>query len=248
MTTNAAATEPRRLPGGFRERGAQVTRLESFVDAAFAFAVTLLVISLDTIPDTIPGLISALKGVPAFAVSFLQLAMFWQAHVTWSRRYGLDDTRSTVLSLVLVFLALVYVYPLKILFGSFFSWITNGWIPWQIRISSFGDIIDMFVVYGIAFATLSACMTALYAHAMRQRATIGLSPEEVATTAGYIAAWGWGIVTAACSVIAALLMPSNPPFWMGGLPGMMYFLMNLTGVVTRVFERRTRARQATGWR
>lgn len=248
MTTNAAATEPRRLADGFLERGAQVTRLESFVDAAFAFAVTLLVISLDTIPDSIPGLMKALKGVPAFAVSFLQIALFWQAHVIWSRRYGLDDTRSMVLSLLLVFLALVYVYPLKILFGTFFSWVTNGWIPWQVRVSSFRDIVNMFVIYGLAFATLSACMMALYAHAMRQRAVIGLSPDEVVTTAGYIAAWGWAIVVATCSITAALLMPSNPPFWMGGLPGMMYFLMNLTGVVTRVFERRMRARQAAGFR
>ena len=30
----------RRMPDGFLERGEQVTRLEAFVDAAFAFAVT----------------------------------------------------------------------------------------------------------------------------------------------------------------------------------------------------------------
>jgi hypothetical protein len=38
----AAAQEP----GGFRLRGREVTRLESFSDAVFAFAVTLLVVSL----------------------------------------------------------------------------------------------------------------------------------------------------------------------------------------------------------
>lgn len=246
MNTDTAPTPPRRLPGGFLERGAQVTRLESFVDAAFAFSVTLLVISLDSIPKSIPELIAALKGVPAFAVSFLQIAMFWQAHVIWSRRYGLDDTRSMVLSLLLVFLALVYVYPLKILFGTFFSWITNGWIPWQVTISSFGEIVDMFVIYGVAFATLSACMMALYVHAWRQRAVIGLSQDEAIATAGYVAAWGWAMVVAACSILAALLMPARPPFWMGGLPGMLYFLMNLTGVVSSVVERRMRARQSPG--
>ena len=60
-------SELRRMPDGFLERGAQVTRLEAFVDAAFAFAVTLLVISLDAIPDSIPALMVAMKGVPAFA-------------------------------------------------------------------------------------------------------------------------------------------------------------------------------------
>jgi uncharacterized membrane protein len=32
---------------GFRLRGAEVTRLESFSDALFGFALTLLVVSLD---------------------------------------------------------------------------------------------------------------------------------------------------------------------------------------------------------
>ena len=39
-----------------------MTRLEAFVDAAFAFAVTLLVISLDAIPNSIPALLEAMKG------------------------------------------------------------------------------------------------------------------------------------------------------------------------------------------
>ncbi len=34
---------------GFRQRGMQMTRLETFTDAAFAFAVTLLVISVDDV-------------------------------------------------------------------------------------------------------------------------------------------------------------------------------------------------------
>src|SRR6185503_7472521 len=95
-----------RRPDGFLERGASVTRLEAFVDAAFAFAVTLLVISLDHIPDSIPAMLDALKGTPAFAASFAQIAMFWLAHETWSRRFGLDDDRSSRLSLLLVFLVL----------------------------------------------------------------------------------------------------------------------------------------------
>jgi uncharacterized membrane protein len=248
VSTAAAAVEPRRLPGGFRDRGAQVTRLEAFVDAAFAFSVTLLVISLDAIPASIPALIDALKGVPAFAMSFLQIALFWHAHVTWSRRYGLDDMRSTVLSLLLVFLVLVYVYPLKILFGTFFSWITQGWIPWPLKVSSFDEILQMFVIYGLAFATLSACVMALYLHALRQRHAIGMSREETASTVAYIAAWGWGMVVAIVSIASALLMPARPPMWLAGLPGMMYFLMNLTGLVSRLVERRYLLSDRTGLR
>ena len=45
---------------GIQERGREVTRIEAFVDAAFAFAVTLLVISCDAIPDSVPALVAAL--------------------------------------------------------------------------------------------------------------------------------------------------------------------------------------------
>jgi uncharacterized membrane protein len=38
------------VEGSVRQRGEQVTRLETFVDAAFAFAMTLLVVSFDAMP------------------------------------------------------------------------------------------------------------------------------------------------------------------------------------------------------
>ena len=87
-----------------------------------------------------------LKDVPAFAASFALVALFWFAHRTWSRRYGLDDFWSVMLSLTLVFLVLVWVYPLRILFGAAFAWLTGlalpaGWrIPFHFRIDAIGEI------------------------------------------------------------------------------------------------------------
>src|SRR4249920_695581 len=155
-----------RLPDGFIHRGVNVTRLEAFVDAAFAFAVTLLVL-LNAVPTSIPAMLDALKGVPAFAASFIQIMAFWSAHATWSRRFGLDDSGSQRLSLVLVFLVLVYVYPLKILFSAFFAWISHDWFPPVASIGTVEDLKTMFLVYGIAFATLSLCIIALYRKALR---------------------------------------------------------------------------------
>ena len=99
-----ANARPDGFRDGFRERGGQVTRLEAFVDAAFAFAVTLLVISGTDLPADVPALLAAMKQVPAFACSFGLIAMFWYVHNTWSRRYGLDDGMTILLSLALVFL------------------------------------------------------------------------------------------------------------------------------------------------
>jgi hypothetical protein len=225
-------------PPVFRDRGTQVTRLEAFVDAAFAFAVTLLVISLDSVPESIPALIEALKGVPAFALSFIQIALFWRAHAVWSRRYGLDDRTSNVLSLALVALVLVYVYPLKILFGTFFSWITDGWIPRTVQVRSYDDILDMFVIYGLAFSTLSLCMAALYARAWQLRRELALDLRECVATGSTVVVWAWACFVGLCSILTASLMPAQPAYWLAGLPGLMYFLMNLSALVSTLAERR----------
>jgi uncharacterized membrane protein len=237
--TVANVPELRRMPDGFLERGAQVTRLEAFVDAAFAFAVTLLVISLDAIPGSIPALLEAMKGVPAFAASFAQIAFFWHAHAGWSKRYGLDDAASTWLSLALVFLVLVYVYPLKIVYGALFYWLSAGWFPSPVPFAHLGDLVAMFTVYGIAFATLSGCMLALYAHAWRHRDALRLEAAEAMQTRSAIAAWSWRAVVALLSLLAAALLARSRqvPVWMAGAPGMVYVLMPLSRAFAGFFGR-----------
>ena len=111
----SAALDELPQAGGFRLRGTEMTRIETFTDAAFAFAVTLLVVSIDSIPASYVELVGALQGLPAFAVSFAFLFMFWYAHHDWSRRYGLDDFATVLLSALLVFLVMVFVYPLKMI-------------------------------------------------------------------------------------------------------------------------------------
>lgn len=237
-----------RMPDGFLHRGAQVTRLEAFVDAAFAFAVTLLVISIDAIPDSLDSLIQALKGIPAFAASFAMIALFWAAHARWSKRYGLDDAASTVLSLALVFLVLVYVYPLKLLFGTFFGWITGGWLPYQMVVAGYGDIAAMFVVYGAAFATLSLCLYGLYLHAWHRREPIGLEPAEREATYASLAIYLLFAAVGLVSVLVALLMPADPAPALSGLPGLVYIFMWLaspTEWLARRWYRRRSTRAST---
>jgi uncharacterized membrane protein len=235
---------PARLPDGFLERGASVTRLEAFVDAAFAFAVTMLVISLDAIPDSISAMLQALKGVPAFAASFSQIMMFWSAHALWSRRFGLDDHGSTRLSLVLVFLVLVYVYPLKILFGSFFAWISGGWLPQVAQIHTLADLQGMFTMYGLAFGSLSLLMAALNRHALRAAVRPELSPLERERTRGEIVRWLYSALVAAGSIVFAMLLPESGPYWLFGMPGMFYGLLGFTGPIVDRFAPRTLAAEA----
>lgn len=244
MGTAVHDSEARRRDG-FRDRGRDITRLEVFVDAAFAFAVTLLVISIDTIPNSIDGLIDALKGIPAFGVSLAMIAMFWGAHARWSRRYGLDDAVTTVLSIAFVFLILVYVYPLKIMFASFFGWITNDWLPSNLEITGYHDILLMFLIYSAAFFTLSLCVLGLYVNAWVRRDQLALDADERCRTIGEIAVYAWFGVVALLSILASLLMPDSPPGWAAGLPGLMYFLLSFTGIPESLGQRWARRRMVT---
>lgn len=232
-------TGQNRTAGGVR--GPDSTRLEAFVDAAFAFAVTLLVISGDHLPESLSDLMRALKNLPAFAASFVMVAMFWYAHVRWARQYRMDGLAATLLSLLLVFLVLVYVYPLRLLFGTFFSWISGGWVPMPLQdVRGARDILLMFVAYGIAFASMSACIAGLYALAWRRRAALGLDETEAVAAAGQVASHLYFVVVGVLSVLLVLVLPDDARPWQVALPGCLYFLLSFTGFVDTIGGRRAR--------
>lgn len=111
-----------RVANGFRLRGTEMTRIEVFVDAAFAFSVTMLMISFDAIPTSLDEMIAAMKSIPAFVVSVIQIMWIWYTHSKWSKRFGLDDAVTVALSTALLIVVLVYIYPLRIMAAGMFSW------------------------------------------------------------------------------------------------------------------------------
>ncbi len=228
---------------GFRDRGAQATRLEAFVDAAFAFALTLVVIAGNDIPASVDELVLAMKAVPAYAGCFLLIMRCWSAHADWSRRYGLDDATSRRLGVLLVFLVLIFVYPMRMVFSSLFNALTAGYLPTGFSINSAADVPAMFIMFAVAFGLLGAVMTALYWHAWRLREVLALSLHERAQTRFEILNWGAVPVVAVLSLVLALAIPARQEsgVWLG-LPGFVFFLLNLAPfVMTRVVARWRRA-------
>lgn len=208
----------------FRLRGLATTRVETFTDAAFAFALTLLVISLDP-PASFAALSEALRRIPAFVASATLLMVFWWGHHQWSRRYGLEDGPTIVLSSLLVFTVLVYVYPLRFLFGLMVEWVgqVTG-LPLgsgAVAVATLGDVNRMFVVYGIGFVAMSVSLVLLNLHAWRRRHALELTAWERHETLGTAGAWGLVAVVGALSVLTALLAPAS---W-AGLPGWLYCLL-----------------------
>src|SRR2546427_12856078 len=111
---------------GFRLRGMEMTRLETFIDAAFAFAISMLVIAAQQIPDNIQTLLAAFKNVPTFVCSIAVLGIFWRGHWLWSRRYGLEDGASILISWAMIVTILIFVYPLKAIFGAMWYLLSSG--------------------------------------------------------------------------------------------------------------------------
>jgi uncharacterized membrane protein len=92
-----------------------VTRLEAFSDAVFAFALTLLVVSLE-VPKTFGELMATMRGFVAFGVCFALLAMIWNHHYVYSRRFGLQDGLVRFLTCAMLFVVLLYVLSAEVSF------------------------------------------------------------------------------------------------------------------------------------
>lgn len=95
-------------------RNREVSRLEGFSDAVFGFALTLLVVSLET-PKTIDELRNLAGSFLPFVLMFAMVTWIWYQHNRFFRRYGEQDAWTVFLNSVLLFVVLFYVYPLKFL-------------------------------------------------------------------------------------------------------------------------------------
>ena len=195
---------------GFRQRGMEMSRLETFIDAAFAFAVTLLVIGGgDSIPMSFEEMVRAIKQVPAFAASFANIMLFWYAHHVWSRRFGLDDWRSVILSLVLIFVVLIYVYPLKAIYSGAFDFFSGGYFESFFKLRSFDDLRSMFVIFGIGYASLSGVIVLLNRHALGKTKALALSKLEQFDTHTEKDHWMINLIVPIISIILAISLPDR---------------------------------------
>jgi uncharacterized membrane protein len=204
---------------GFRWRGGEISRVEGFSDAVFAFAITLLVVSLE-VPRTFNELADVMRGFLAFAVCFTLLVVIWREHYVFFRRYGLQDTTTIWLNAALLFVTLFYVYPLKFVFNLVLSGLTGAVQGGAEPVIEAGQVSSLFVIYGAGIIALYLLLALLYAHAYRKRGELELTPVETFDTkagiVGHLLAAGIGLV----SVLIALTVPQR----MVGLAGFAYFL------------------------
>lgn len=223
---------------GFRLRGLEMTRLETFIDAAFAFAVTMMVISIDRIPDNIEELLGAFRNVPAFVTSIIVLGIFWRGHWLWSRRYGLEDGVSIFISWGLLATILIYIYPLKVVFGSMWFFLSDQRLGQAISVQTAGQARTLFAIYAIGFSIISLSILSLYARAWQLREPLRLNWLEQMMTRGEI--WGWCVPL--CIGLTSLVFALTLPVGRIGWSGWIYFSLALLVPWHRRLRRRKLAR------
>jgi uncharacterized membrane protein len=221
----------------FRWRGGEITRLEAFTDAVFAFAVTLLVVSLE-VPRTFSELAATMKGFVAFGVSFAILTWVWYCHYLFSRRFGLHTVHAIVLNSLLLFVVLFYVYPLKFLSTLFVGQIA-GTVPQQAldAMITQTQVPQLFVVYCLGYVAVFVILGLLNLHAYRLREPLGLDDYETLATSHSVQTYFGYALVGVLVMLVALLLPTR----LAGVAGVLFFSNFLVSwVLGATFRRRAR--------
>ncbi|MBS1731084.1 MAG: DUF1211 domain-containing protein [Bacteroidetes bacterium] len=203
----------------FRLRGKEVMRVEALSDAVFAFAVTLLIVSLE-VPKSFDELLVTMRGFFAFGISFLLLMIIWYEQNIFFRQYGMHDLVSIALNCTLIFLVLFYVYPLKFLFTLLFSNQIYG--PGKSPfIMEQGDINNLMFIYGLGYMSIYFLFFLMYLHAYRNRAYLDLNAVELYDTKTKLYKNIIMISIGMISIILSKTLSEN----LLGLSGYAYFLL-----------------------
>ncbi|TAI49201.1 TMEM175 family protein [Flagellimonas allohymeniacidonis] len=183
-----------------------ISRVEAFSDAVFAFAATLMVVSID-LNENFILMKSRAFSLLTFGVSFFVLVALWMVHYNYFRRVGYIDNWVIALNSMLLFMVLYYVFPLKSLIN---TWIGEDKITLQ-------NLSELFQMYSVGFLLIFLCFALMYRRAYKKMK----SHEKCITALFYSRHFGIYVIVGAISVAISI-------FKLGvsfGLPGMIYFLL-----------------------
>ena len=215
------------VQNGFRLRGlGDTSRVEALSDGVIAFAITLLVVSLE-VPRTFDELLVTMRGFLAFAITFAMLFHVWFVQYRFFRRYGLNDNFTIWMTGLLLFVVLFYVYPLKFVW----TFIVNAVLGLGTTVETAAGRVEpvvrgeqvptMLAVYGIGFAAVFGIFSLLYLHAHRKRRALELNElERFDTVSSFQENALMTLIGAASVTIALTRIPR-----LTALAGMTYWLI-----------------------
>ncbi|MTB50224.1 TMEM175 family protein [Lewinella sp. W8] len=181
------------------------SRVEAISDSIFAFAATLVVVSLD-IPEDFTELKASLGSFIPFGISFFALVMIWRTHYNFFRRSQFVDTWVIALNMMMLFVVLFYVYPLKFLANLAFG---------EAKISGWDQFAELFELYSLGFAAIFFFLGMMYFAAAR----------KPATNAKLMRFWGRHFLIFTGMGILSIILSLTGVGLRIGLPGFVYALL-----------------------
>jgi uncharacterized membrane protein len=195
----------------------EVSRLEGFSDAVFGFALTLLVVTLDT-PQTPAQLRQLIGGFLPFGLTFAMVSWIWYQHNLFFRRYGMQDAWTTAVNCALLFVVLLYVFPLKYLALALVGPLTMD----TTDLPQISELQGPFVmtVYSTGVLAIFSLFVLLHLHAWRERRTLGLTPVEQVVLRFGLRSHVLSAALAVVSLLLVWLLPKQTAY-----AGIIYALM-----------------------
>jgi uncharacterized membrane protein len=197
----------------------EISRLEAFSDAVFGFALALLAVSAEP-PASYAQLVDRMSGGISFACCFTLLVWIWYEHNVFFRRYGLQDGGTIVLNSALLFVVLLYVYPLKFMFDSLFAqWLPRTNAPERMQL---WEMANSAAIYSIGFIVIFVLFALLHRRALVRKEDLALSELETfdarAAIGHHLISASVGGVSLAIASIAPLRFAPIAPtaFWLMG--------------------------------
>jgi hypothetical protein len=169
-------------------------------------------------------MLDRMKGAPAFAICFVMLVQLWYKHCMFFRRYGLSDVPTMLINCALLFVVLLYVYPMKFMFTAVLAMMTGlgpASVQSSLRGLALSDARVLYQVFGLGFAAVFGLYALLYAHAWRRRDSLALTDLERRDTLYWIADNLGYVAVGLLSGFLSLVVPNR----LMSVPGFCYFLM-----------------------
>ncbi len=169
-----------------------------------------------------------MRGFLAFAICFVLLLFVWYDHYKFYRRFGLRDITTLALNGVLLFLVLLYVYPLKFLFTMLIDQLMGFGQNEMIESS---QIPLLLVVYGAGFVAIQLVFVLMYLRAYSSRNSLELDARELSVTREEIQGFLLNIAVGLLSMAIAVLGGEGAVGWAGYAYLLLFPLQTINGRV-----------------
>ena len=146
----------------------------------------------------------------------------------WSRRYGLEDGASILISWAMIVTILIFIYPLKAIFGAMWYLLSSGQIgqPFSLHTTE-SQARTIFAIYALGLIAISAEILLLNLHAWQLRGPLRLNDRETLMTRGELSGWSISVSVGIVSLMFAVTLPTEQIQWSGWVYFSMIILVPL---------------------